>query len=64
MYEITLTEDNCLKEGKDFKKEKQFLLNQGYKISFEFFHPAIGKIVILKKENFSICTNKLPEHLK
>ena len=50
MQEIILMEDTCMGQGKDFDKEKQSLLSQGYIVLSENIHPAVGKICRLEKK--------------
>jgi hypothetical protein len=48
MKQITLIEDSCLGQNKDFNKEKQILLNKGYTIVSEINHLAVGRICKLQ----------------
>lgn len=45
-----LTEDQCLGTGKDFDQELATLQADGYKITNQYNHPAVGRVVELEKE--------------
>ena len=49
MKKITLVEDTCLGKNLDINTEISKLLQQGYKITHQYTHPAIGKVVDLIK---------------
>ena len=44
----TLTEDYCLGKGLSYPEEKTKLLQQGFTLIHEDFHPAIGRVSVYK----------------
>lgn len=46
--EITLTEDQCFAKNIDFTEELNKLIKAGYDVVYEYVHPAVGKVVVLK----------------
>lgn len=46
--EKILTEDQCIGNNSDFKKELSKLIKAGYVLIHQYVHPAVGKVAVLK----------------
>lgn len=48
--EKILTEDDCLRDGLDFKTELNNYISMGYEVEERTCNPAVGKIIKLVKK--------------